>query len=111
MRLCMLLMRTPSTEEDNARIFGVLDHVQGRDVAVYLLGDGVLCARKGQAPLIGGGIERALCSGAKVVVGARDLRARGVPATELLDGLEVAEDLEGSFIDDAMERVDRVITW
>lgn len=111
MRLCILLMRTPSTEEDNARIFGVLSHVRGEDVAIYLLGDGVLCGRKGQAASIGGGVERALRSGAKVVIGARDLRARGIQSTELLEDLEVVEDLEGDFIEESMEWADRVITW
>ena len=61
--------------------------------------------------MLGGGVEDAIRSGAEVLVGSRDLRARGIPISELMDGLEVAEDLEGSFIDDAMERADRVITW
>ncbi|MBP7086442.1 MAG: DsrE family protein [Methanomassiliicoccales archaeon] len=111
MRICMLLMRTPTSEEDKSRIFGVLRGSQGKEVSIYLLGDGVLCARKGQSPLLGGGVEDAIRSGAEVLVGSRDLRARGIPISELMDGLEVAEDLEGSFIDDAMEHADRVITW
>ncbi len=40
-----------------------------------------------------------------------DLRARGIGDSELIGAVEVLEDLEGSFVEETMERADRVIAW
>jgi predicted peroxiredoxin len=48
-------MRTPSSDEDAERMLGTLRgaKAQGAEIAVYLLGDGALCARKGQTEYVG----------------------------------------------------------
>ncbi len=111
MRICMLLMRTAFSEEDSERLFGAVRHVVGSDVAVYLLGDGVLCGKKGQKGYHADGIKEALSKGAKVWACSRDLRARGIPLGEIETGIEVTDDLEGIFIEDAMENAGRVFSW
>jgi sulfur relay protein TusB/DsrH len=111
MRICILLMRASFSEEDSERLFGAFRHIVGSDIAVYLLGDGVLLARKGQKGYHADGINEALSKGAKVFASSRDLRARGIPSGEIEAGIEATDDLEGIFIEDAMEKAGRVFTW
>jgi len=112
MRICLLLMRTPSSDEDAERMLGILRgaKAQGTEIAVYLLGDGVLCARKGQTGYVGLNLGNAP-EKTTVSASARDLRARGISEGDLEPGVEIIEDLEGVFIEDVMERAERVFTW
>jgi sulfur relay protein TusB/DsrH len=84
--------------------------VQGTEVAVYLLGDGVLYARKGQTGYLGLNLGNTPEKNS-VRASARDLRARGISDEDLEPGVEIIEDLEGLFIEDVMERAVRVFTW
>ncbi|MDD1773512.1 MAG: DsrE family protein [Methanomassiliicoccales archaeon] len=111
MRICVLLMRTAFSEEDSGRLFGLIRHAVGSNIAIYLLGDGVLLARKGQKGYHADGINEALSKGAKVFACSRDLRARGIPSGEIEAGIEATDDLEGIFIEDAMENAGRVFSW
>ena len=110
MRTCILLMRTPVSEEDAERLLGLAKE-SAPDVGLYLLGDGVLCARKGQVGYLGSGVKTALDSGAEVKASARDLRARGIKPEEIMKGVVQTDDLEGEFLKDAMERSGRVFSW
>lgn len=101
-------MKTPCTEGESWRIAEI---IQAKGDCLFLLGDAVMSCRReyrGHPSTI---VSSALDRGAKVVASARDLRARGVDAAELSKGVEVVEDLEGQFIDEAMDRADRVIAW
>ncbi|MDD1768345.1 MAG: DsrE family protein [Methanomassiliicoccales archaeon] len=111
MRICILLMRTAFSEEDSERLFGLARCEPGTEVAIYLIGDGVLCARKGQKGYHSDAIEEALRNGAKMRACLRDLRARGIPTEELVKGIEPVEDLEGMLIEDVMENAGRVFSW
>ncbi|MDD1768716.1 MAG: DsrE family protein [Methanomassiliicoccales archaeon] len=111
MRTCILLMRTSSSEEDSGRLFGLIRRAVGSDIAIYLLGDGVLLARKGQKGYHADGINEALNKGAKVFACSRDLRARGILSGEIEAGIEATDDLEGVFIEDSMEKAGRVFSW
>ncbi len=111
MRICMLIMRTPSSDEDSERLFGIARSEIGHDLSIFLLGDGVLCARKGQSGHAGSAAKAALNRKAVVRASARDLRARGVGEEELEPGVESVEDLEGAFVEEAMERAERVFAW
>jgi sulfur relay protein TusB/DsrH len=108
MRTCILLMKTPCTEGESWRI---AEAIKAKEDSLYLLGDAVMSCRREYrghpSTIVSGAIDR----GAKVLASGRDLRARGVDASELSRGVEVVEDLEGQFIDEAMERADRVIAW
>jgi sulfur transfer complex TusBCD TusB component (DsrH family) len=107
-RLCVLVTRNPEGADGLERVFGGLHNARGSglDVAVYLLGDGVLLAKDGG---IGDGVRKALAEGVMVFAGSKDIKARGIGS--VVEGVEISEDLEGLFIDDAMEKADKVITW
>jgi sulfur relay protein TusB/DsrH len=112
MRVCLLLMKTPSSDEDAERMLGILRgaKAQGTEIAVYLLGDGVLCARKGQTGYVGLNLGN-VPERTTVRASTRDLRARGISDGDLEPGVEIIEDLEGVFIEDVMEKAERVFTW
>jgi sulfur relay protein TusB/DsrH len=104
-------MRTPSSEEDSERLFCLTREDVGQDIAIYLLGDAVLCARKGQSGHHGTGVRETLRKGAQLRACARDLRARGIRPEDVESGIEVVEDLEGVLIEDVMEHEGRVVSW
>ncbi|MDD1770741.1 MAG: DsrE family protein [Methanomassiliicoccales archaeon] len=110
MRTCILLMRSPGTREDGERLLGMAEDA-APDVAIFLLGDGVLCARKGLADDLGSTIGAVLAKGGAVRASGRDIRARGIDPAELLKGISIEEDLEGGFLDEAMEKAGRVMAW
>lgn len=106
-----MLMRAPASEEDSERLFGTVAEAGEGSASVFLLGEGVLCCMKGAVGFHGGGLRSALQAGARVMASARDLRARGIPPEELEAGVVAVDDLEGEFLDEAMERAERVISW
>jgi intracellular sulfur oxidation DsrE/DsrF family protein len=103
-------MRSPGTKEDAERLLGSARDA-APDVVVFLLGDGVLCARKGLTEDLGFAIGAVLAKGGAVRASGRDIRARGIDPAELLDGVSMDEDAEGEFLDEAMERAGRVLAW
>lgn len=105
-----MLMRTPLSEEDSDRLFSPAKE-EGNDLSLYLLGDGVLCARRGQMGYHGAGVREAILRGARVKASARDLRARGVSREELMDGVVPTEDLEGELVEEVMNEAGRVFSW
>ncbi|MDD1743225.1 MAG: DsrH/TusB family sulfur relay protein [Methanomassiliicoccales archaeon] len=108
MKSCILLMRLPYSEGEAWRIG---EAVRAKGDSLFLLGDAVAGARKefrGHASSI---VSGALGRGAKVSASARDLRARGIEVSELHEGIKVVEDIEGDFIDMAMNQAERVIAW
>lgn len=108
MKSCILLMKLPCTEGESWRIG---EAVRAKGDSLFLLGDAVASCRReyrGHASSI---VSGALSKGAKVCASARDLRARGIEASELHDGIKIVEDIEGDFIDVTMDHADRVIAW
>jgi sulfur relay protein TusB/DsrH len=108
MRTCILLMKTPCTEGESWR---VAEAVRAKGDSLYLLGDAVMICRRGYRGHPSTIVSTAADRGSKVMASARDLRARGIGLNELTEAVEVIEDLEGLFVDEAMERADRVIAW
>ncbi len=83
----------------------------GTDVTLYLMGDGVLCARRSQKGYHSHGIEEALKNGARVCACSRDLKARGISAEDRHAGIESPDDFESILIEDVMENAGRVFSW
>jgi len=101
-------MKTPCTEGESWRIG---EAIRAKGDSLFLLGDAVAISRKeyrGHASSI---VSGALSKGAIVNASARDLRARGIEASELHEGVKVVEDIEGDFVDVTMDQADRVIAW
>lgn len=111
--LCMLITKPPHSDEGAERMCGISNAARdrGMGVAVYLIGDGVLCAKRHQHGYVGAHIKRALERSMSVYASAQDLRARGIAETQVEKGIVITEDIEGRFLKDAMERASRVISW
>ena len=103
-----MITRVPPGPMGLERVFGGISTAKeaGLEVIAYLLGDGVLLAKDGP---IGKDVTEALANGVTVFASSKDLKARAVG--RILDGVEQVVDLEGLFVEDAMERADKVITW
>lgn len=112
-RLSLLITKPPHSDEAAEHMCGISKAAieRGMDVTVYLLGDGVLCSKRGQKGHIGDSLRRALDASVTIRASARDLRARAIGDEKLEPGVEAMEDIEGEFVKDVMERADRVIVW
>ena len=112
-RLSVLITKPPHSDEAAERICGMTRRAKEREmeVAIYLLGDGVLCAKSGQKGHIGENMREAIENGVEIMASSKDLRARAVPNGQVEPGVEQVDDLEGHFVEDVMERADRVIAW
>lgn len=112
-KICLIITKPPHSDESAERICGITQAAieKGMEVAVYLLGDGVLCAKKNQKGYIGRNIKTALENGAKIKAGENDLLARAIPEEHVESGIDMVTDIEGMLVEDIMENADRVISW
>jgi sulfur relay protein TusB/DsrH len=112
-RICLLITKPPHTDDGQERMCGIAKRAREREmeVAVYLIGDGVYCAKKGQKGHMGESIRMALQNGVKVRASAKDLKARALPEDRIEEGVEFVEELESDFVKDMMENAERVISW
>jgi len=108
MKSCILLMKLPCTEGESWRIG---EAIRTKGDTLFLLGEAVESGRKEYRGYASSIVSGALSREAKVIASARDLRARGIEASELQEGIEIVEDIEGDFINVTMEHADRVIAW
>jgi sulfur relay protein TusB/DsrH len=109
----MLITKPPHSDESAERMCGISQRAKERDmdVAIYMIGDGVLCAKKNQRGYIGQNMKMAIENGVSISASAKDLRARAIPSEQVEPGVEIVDDLEDNFIDDMMLNADRVISW
>lgn len=112
-KVCLMITKPPHSEEETERFYGLVERAYERnmDVTVYLLGDGILCVKKGQQGIIGRNIRSALEHGVVIKASAKDLRARAFSEEQVETGVEIIEELEEQFVVDIMENADRVISW
>jgi len=112
-RICLLITKPPHDDESANRMCGIskLARQKEMEVAVYLLGDGVLCAKKNQKGFVGQNIKEALENGVDIKASENDLHARAIPHEQVESGITVLGDLEEAFLEDIMEKADRVISW
>ena len=110
MRLTIILTRTPHasrTLETYVKL-ALLACSREHSVAVYLVGDGVYCARKGQNSA--NYLERLSKFGGELFLRKEDIEARGLDVDKLIEEVEVPVDFYGKLVDDIMEKSDRVIS-
>jgi len=110
-RFCLLLMKSPHSDEEERAVFGPLWEArgQGQEAALYLLGDGVLCAKKDSHQ--GKGLKGLIEKGIEIKASTKDLRARAISKENVEPGILELDDLEGEFVTDMMERSQRVMSW
>lgn len=111
--ICLLITKPPHSDEGAERMCGISRRARERgfNVTVYMLGDGVLCAKKNQQGYVGKNMKEALKNGVTIKASAKDLQARAIPMEHLEPGVEAIEDFEDAFVEDIMENADRVISW
>jgi sulfur relay protein TusB/DsrH len=92
---------------------GIAKKARERDdeVMVYLIGDGVLCAKKGQKGFVGENLKSALENGVTIKASENDLSARALSPDHVEPGVEIVGDIESELVVDVMENADRVISW
>jgi sulfur relay protein TusB/DsrH len=112
-RLCLLLMTTHPSKEESDRMIGLLSRARERnwEGGIYLLGDGVYYAKKGQQGHVGTTLRHALQKGAEINAKKQDLLARALSPEQVESDVNILDDFEGVFVDDIMETADRVISW
>ena len=112
-QVCLLITKPPHSDEGAERMCGISRRARERNmnVTVYLLGDGVLCAKKDQKGYVGQNMRTAIKNGVTIKASAKDLSARAMPSEQIEPGVKVVDDLEDAFIEDMMENADRVISW
>lgn len=112
-RVCLLITKPPHSDEGAQRMCGISQRAKERDmdVAVYFLGDGVLCAKKDQKGYVGKNMRIAIENGVELNASSKDLLARAISLDQVEPGIKLIDDLEGEFVDDMMENADRVISW
>lgn len=112
-RICLLITKPPHDDEGAERMCGISRRAKERDmdVVVYFLGDGVLCTKKEQKGYVGKNMKIALKNDVELKASAKDLRARAIPNDQIEPGVIAVEELEDEFVEDIMEKADRVITW
>jgi len=112
-KICVLITKPPHSDEGAERMCGISKRARerGMEVAVYLIGDGVLCAKKNQMGHVGQNIKTALANNIAVHAGANDLMARGLSEKQIEQGVEIIRDVEGVFIEDIMESANKVVSW
>jgi sulfur relay protein TusB/DsrH len=112
-RICLLFSKKPKSQESVERMCGLALRAKekGMDVVIYLLGDGVLCAMRNDKEAIGQSIRALLEEGITIRACKNDLLARAITENHVEQDIEILEDLEGTFVEDAMENAERVISW
>ena len=112
-KIALLITKPPHSDEGAERMCGISKRAKERDmdVTVYMLGDGVLCAKKNQKGYVGTNMKTALENGVSIKASANDLNARAIPKEQVEPKIEIVTDLEGEFVEDMMENADRVISW
>ena len=112
-KLCMLITNPPHSGEGAERMCGISTAARrdGMDVSIYLIGDGVLCAKKNQVGHVGTNIKTALENKVHVFASSLDLLARGLSDAQVEHGVTIVGNIEELFVEDVMERSTRVISW
>ncbi|RLG54730.1 MAG: sulfurtransferase complex subunit TusB [Thermoproteota archaeon] len=107
MRLLILATKPPSRLGELTWVLELATEVKrgGGEVALYLAGDAVLAARRQCRT-----VKMLASAGCEVYVCRKDLEARGVKESSLLDGVRVLEDFYLQLVEDAVERCSHVVS-
>ena len=112
-RIVLLITKPPQSEEGAERMCGISKRARehGMDVTIYMIGDGVLCTKKDQKGFIGQNLKMALENNISIIASGKDLKARAIPFDQVEPKIQIENELEDMFVDDIMEKADRVISW
>jgi sulfur relay protein TusB/DsrH len=110
LRLSLILTKTPreSPMLEKCVELGLFAGSEGFTIAVYLVGNGVYCVKKGENA--SDRLKKISESRGEVFVRREDLEARGLDTGDIISDAKIPPDFYGQMIVDIMERSDRVIT-
>lgn len=110
-RYGFLVTAFSTSTKDPAQILrtAVAKRKEGAAVTIYLVGDGVYLARKGQGNATSSILEEAVSAGARLIVSDDHWKASGMPAGSLLEGAELVERSCKDLVERVMEEWDKVV--
>ncbi|MBS7643801.1 DsrE family protein [Candidatus Bathyarchaeota archaeon] len=110
MRLTLILTKPPSSSILNTCMkLALLAMSNNHEIGLYLIGDGVFCAKAGQ--IMAEDLGRLILHGGEVFVCKEDLEARGLVKNDLIKGATILSDIFECLVDDVMEKSQRVICF
>lgn len=106
MHIGFILTKTPSEQGFNA-FLKFIDIYQSNQITIYLVGNGVYCARKNNTAS-----ERIkeLLNDALIYVNSDDLKARGIKTEQLMEGVLKVNNYDKIVID-IMETFDQILSF
>lgn len=107
MHIGFILTKTPAEEGFRAFLGFASVYVGKEDISIYLLGNGVFCARKGHSNQ--GKIEN-LIEKARIYANSDDLMARGISEDKLIEGITSISGYDGLVVD-IMENFDQILSF
>ena len=107
MHIGFILTKTPAEEGFNTFLEFALLYWGKEEISIYLLGNGVFCARKGHSKQ--DKIEK-LIEGAKIYANASDLMARGISEENLIAGIKTISGYDGLVVN-IMEKFDQILSF
>jgi sulfur relay protein TusB/DsrH len=109
----LLVSKSVHSKDAYDKVFGLAMAARDRgfEIAVYLIGDGVLTAKKDSKVFDDNNFGSVLDSGITIAACKQDLLARALPPEHVQPGIVILDDLEGTFLEDMMENADRVVAW
>ena len=111
MRLTLILTKPPSFSSilNTCMKLALLAVSNNHEIGVYLIGDGVFCAKVGQ--MTAENLGKLVLYGGNVFVCKEDLEARGLVKNDLIPGAEILSNIFECLVDDVMEKSQRVICF
>jgi len=107
MHIGFILTKTPAEESFKSFLKFVNMYTEEDKISVYLLGNGVFCARKGYLNQAEMG---KLARNSKVYAYLDDLMARGIDKTDLIDKITIFDSYDHLVID-IMENFDQILSF
>jgi len=107
MHIGLILTKTPA-EEGFQTFIQFANLYQGKDeVTIYMIGNGVFCARKGHMneDKILNLLENSL-----IYANSNDLNARGIKEDDLIDGIKIIQGYDGLVVE-IMEEFDQILSF
>lgn len=107
MHIGIILTKTPA-EEGFQTFIQFANLYQGKDeVTIYMIGNGVFCARKGH---LNEDIILNLLENSLIYANSNDLNARGIKKDDLIDGIKIIPGYDGLVVD-IMEEFDQILSF
>ncbi|AXV37629.1 MAG: sulfurtransferase complex subunit TusB [Methanobacteriaceae archaeon] len=107
MRIGFILTKTPSEEGFCTFIKFIKVYIDKEDINVYLLTNGVYCAKRKH---LHSDLIQKLLKNCRIFAYLPDLTARGISENQLINGIQVIDSYD-EIIVDIMEEMDQILSF